>query len=59
MSELPFTVYGFNLYNEEKIKSLLSLSPFNVDQTETKSEMVMSKIGGLAKRDYTTITLHK
>jgi ubiquinone/menaquinone biosynthesis C-methylase UbiE len=59
MAELPFTVYGFNLYNEEKIKSLIALSPFNVDQTETKSEMVMSKIGGLAKRDYTTITLHK
>ena len=59
MSELPFTVYGFNLYNQEKIKSLIALSPFSVDHTETKSEMVMSKIGGMAKRDYTTITLHK
>ena len=59
MAQMPFTVYGFNLYNQEKIKSLISLSPFSVDQTETKSEMVMSKIGGMAKRDYTIITLHK
>lgn len=59
MSQMPFTVYGFKLYNQEKIKSLIALSPFSVDQTETKSEMVMSKIGGMAKRDYTTITLHK
>lgn len=62
MEQLPFTQFGFNLYDTEKIEQLINTSSFKMISTSTQSEMIKSKIsktGESIKREFTTVVLKK
>lgn len=59
METLPFTRFGFELYDTVKAKALLGQTPFVVVDAITKTERVKNKIGELVDRDYTTLTVTK
>lgn len=59
MKKLPFTAFEFELYNTEKVKKLISQTPFKVIKTENQTEKVKSKTGELVDREFTTIVLEK
>lgn len=59
MKQLPFTQFEFELYSTEKAEKCLVKSPFKIAYTETLTEKVKSKTGGLLDRDYTTLVLEK
>jgi ubiquinone/menaquinone biosynthesis C-methylase UbiE len=59
MKQLPFTTYGFELYSTDKLEKLVSDSPFHILKTESQTEQVMSKMGELMDREFTTVTLQK
>lgn len=59
MQQLPFTQFGFTLYNNEKIKQLINTTLFKVVKSKSETETIKSKIGTLADRTFTTITLQK
>ncbi|SDD37810.1 class I SAM-dependent methyltransferase [Niabella drilacis] len=59
MKELPFTQYGFTLYNNERITELLKKTRFRIADMVTQSENIQSKPGGEATREFTTVSLEK
>jgi ubiquinone/menaquinone biosynthesis C-methylase UbiE len=59
MQQLPFTAFGFKLYNEEKIADLMSTTSFHIHDSNTQTESVKSKTGDLVDRTFTTITVKK
>lgn len=59
MAQLPFTQFGFTLYNNEKIKRLITTTPFKIISSDTQTETVKSKMGEMIDRTFTTITLKK
>ncbi|MEX1192464.1 MAG: class I SAM-dependent methyltransferase [Brumimicrobium sp.] len=59
MQQLPFTKYGFTLYDNDKIKRLIDTSPFTIINIDTETETVKSKTGESAKRAFITVTVKK
>jgi len=59
MKKLPFTQFEFELYSTEKAQELIKKTPFKIVYTETQTEKVKSKTGGLVDRAFTTIVLEK
>ena len=59
MKELPFVPFGFELYDDEKIKKLVSTTPFELADLSKRTETVQSKIGKTMQRNYTVLTLKK
>lgn len=59
MKQLPFTQFGFTLYDNEKIKQLIDITPFKMLGSNTQTEAVKSKTGDLVKREFTTLKLKK
>lgn len=59
MKQLPFTAYGFELYNTGKLEELLAKSAFRIQKMESQTEQVRSKLGDLVDREFTTVTLCK
>lgn len=59
METLPFTRFGFELYDTEKAKALIAQTPFTVVEALTKTEKVKNKIGELVDRAYTTLMVTK
>ncbi len=59
MLKLPFTQFGFQLYDIDKFKKLISISNFEIKDITNKEDQVMSKAGDLVIRKYYTITLGK
>ena len=59
METLPFTRFGFELYDTEKAKALIALTSFTLIDVLTKTERVKNKIGELVDRAYTTLTVTK
>jgi SAM-dependent methyltransferase len=59
METLPFTRFGFELYDTEKAKALVAQTPFTIVDTITKMEKVKNKLGELADRAYTTLVVTK
>jgi SAM-dependent methyltransferase len=59
MQNLPFTQFGFELYDNEKITRLIDKTPFEVVDSDTQTEAVKTKTGELIERDFTTISLGK
>lgn len=59
MKQLPFTAYGFELYNTDKLEKLLAGSAFKIRKIQSQTEQVRSKTGELMDREYTTVTLAK
>lgn len=52
MQNLPFTPYGFTLYEVEKVKGLLEDADFIIKNTIKKLEQVQSKTGEHVEREY-------
>jgi ubiquinone/menaquinone biosynthesis C-methylase UbiE len=56
MENLPFTAYGFTLYEVEKVKELLENVDFTIKETIKKLEQVQSKTGERVEREYYVVT---
>ncbi|MGN7987339.1 class I SAM-dependent methyltransferase [Pedobacter sp. 22226] len=52
MQNLPFTPYGFILYEVEKVKELLKNADFTIKNILNKTEQVKSKTGEQIEREY-------
>ncbi len=52
MEKLPFTPYGFTLYEVEKVQQLLVDSGFTLKNTTKNLEQVQSKTGEKVEREY-------
>jgi len=52
MQNLPFTPYGFTLYEVEKVKELLKNAGFSVENILSKTEQIKSKTGEQVERKY-------
>ena len=59
MSQLPFTQYGFTLYDTKEAEELAAKTNFKILKTETQVEKIKGKIGGLVDREFTILTLIK
>lgn len=59
METLPFTKYGFTLYDDEKMEQLIRKSAFRIAGTETQTEAIESKTGDRISREFTTISVEK
>lgn len=59
MEQLPFTKFGFTLYNTHEAEALVSETDFKVLKTETQVEKIPGRIGNLVDREFTIITLEK
>lgn len=59
MQQLPFTAFGFALYDEEQLSALVATTAFSIAGSDTQTEIVRSKTGEEVKRNYTTLTLMK
>lgn len=56
MQNLPFTPYGFTLYEVETVKELLEKAGLTIKNTLKKLEQVQSKTGEQIEREYYVIT---
>ncbi len=59
MQQLPFTQFGFELYDSEKIKELISQTQLQYSGEERQSESIKTKTGELVTREFTTMSLMK
>ncbi|MCF3108236.1 class I SAM-dependent methyltransferase [Niabella sp. CC-SYL272] len=59
MQMLPFTKYGFTLYDDEKMEQLIKESPFRLADTASQAEEIESKTGDRVRRAFTTVSLEK
>lgn len=59
METLPFTAYGFELYDEARINALVSLSLFELHDVINHRETIRSKIGEEVEREYAVLRLKK
>lgn len=59
MKQLPFTPYGFTLYDNEKISRLISASQFKIIAFENQTEKIKNKTGELVNRIFTTVIIEK
>ena len=56
MKNLPFTPYGFTLYEVKTVKELLEKTGFAIKNTLKKIEQVQSKTGEQVEREYYVVT---
>lgn len=56
MEKLPFTNYGFKLYDLDEVKQLLTTAGFIVKSTIKKTEQIKSNNGLMVERDYYVVT---
>ncbi|RLJ73551.1 class I SAM-dependent methyltransferase [Pedobacter alluvionis] len=56
MQNLPFTSYGFTLYEVEKVQELLESAGFKIKNTLKKTEQLKSKTGEQVEREYYVVT---
>jgi ubiquinone/menaquinone biosynthesis C-methylase UbiE len=59
MKGLPFTPFGFQLYDNERIGRLIASSTLCQAGSETRTETVTSKTGESVERTFTTVILKK
>ncbi len=59
MEQLPFTQFGFTLYDTKMIAELVAKTAFNIVKIETQVEQIKGKIGGMVNREFTIVTLKK
>lgn len=59
MESLPFTQFGFTLYDSEKLKQLIDKTAFKIISSDTQTEFVKTKTGDLVNREFTTFSLQK
>ncbi|MFD2034079.1 class I SAM-dependent methyltransferase [Belliella marina] len=58
MAELPFTQFGFELYDMERIKTIVK-PPFKIVSSDSQTETIKSKTGESVNRIFTTATITK
>lgn len=56
MEKLPFTKYGFTLYNLDAITDLLAEAGFNNGESIKKTEQIKSSSGFMVERDYYVVS---
>lgn len=56
MEKLPFTRYGFNLYELDTVTALLKTAGFNNGQSAKKTEQIKTNSDLLVDRDYFVIS---
>jgi len=56
---LPFTKFGFELYDTEKAKKLIKQTPFEIADIENHVEVLTTKAGETIEREFTIIRLKK
>jgi SAM-dependent methyltransferase len=59
MEQLPFTQFGFTLYDTKTAEALVAKTDFNLVKSETQVEQIKGKIGGMLSREFTILTLKK
>ncbi len=59
MKQLPFTKFGFTLYDDKKLKQLIDKTSFKIIGSYTQTETVKSKTGDLVNRAFTTFSMQK
>lgn len=59
MKNLPFTEYGFKLYNDKDVLALIEKTDFKDHQIFSQTETVRSKYGEMVDRTYAILTLRK
>jgi SAM-dependent methyltransferase len=57
MKQLPFTQFGFQLYDRTRIEGLVAGTFFEIIDEESQVETIKSKAGDIVDRTFTTITL--
>jgi len=56
MKTLPFTKFGFELYDEQKAHQVLKVANFKVLKSEQKNEDIQSNAGFKVNRDYYVVS---
>ncbi len=59
MNSLPFTAYGFELYDLDMLKSLTKGSSLSLQASEVQTESVKSKTGEQVQREYISVLFKK
>lgn len=59
MKKLPFTKFGFKLYNCHDIKALIKSSALKVNEIVSGTEKVINNTGELVNREYLIMSLQK
>ncbi len=59
MEKLPFTQFGFNLYNIQETKNILELAGFTIAEVKTYSEQVKMNTGTEIERQFIIIIATK
>lgn len=57
MEMLPFTPFGFTLYNPDEVLKLIEQSSFKLKQEDFQSELIKNKTGELMERQFSTFIL--
>lgn len=57
METLPFTPFGFTLYNPDEAMKLVERSPFKLKYEDEQKEVVMTKDGQAVERIFSTLVL--
>lgn len=59
MKTLPFTQYGFKLYNNETVRSLVLQTPLQLVDIQNSSERIKNNTGELVSREFASCILTK
>lgn len=57
MEMLPFTAFGFTLYNPDEILEIISGTNFQLDRADEQTEVVKTKTGESVERFFSTLVL--
>ncbi len=59
MKQLPFTQFGFTLYDQNEMKKLIKTTKFEVVSLHAKTEVIKSKTNDIVNRGIITFTVKK
>lgn len=57
METLPFTPFGFTLYNPDEVMKLVENSSFKLNKEDQQKEVVLTKTGESVERQFSTFVL--
>lgn len=57
METLPFTPFGFTLYNPDEVLDLVNQSKFSLHKEDAQTEVVLTKTGESVERQFSTFVL--
>ncbi|HET8809490.1 MAG TPA: class I SAM-dependent methyltransferase [Flavobacteriaceae bacterium] len=59
MEKLPFSKYGFQLYDDETFEKMVAKTDFKIENSLTQTEQVKSKTGDLVQREFIIYVMRK